>query len=162
MIAAMVNVIQMKKVLLLALISWLLVACQEDVVFTEFKSLPSQGWMADLSVIFMPTIVDAMPSYDVQLVVRHTDRYAYQNLWFFVDVQKDSVVLRRDTIESFLADDRGNWLGSGVHIYKLPLLYLDNIVLPDSGTYDIVLHQGMREDTLQGLVDVGIKVIKQK
>jgi gliding motility-associated lipoprotein GldH len=102
---------------------------------------------------------DSVAAYDVQLTVRHTNRYAYQNLWLFVDVKQDSVLLRRDTIEAMVANERGEWLGSGVSKYTLPLLYLENVLL-QSGEYEVVVQQGMREEVLRGITDLGLKVIK--
>lgn len=149
----------MRKVTLLAIISLLLVSCQQGVVFTEFKALSGYGWEADSVVVFAPVLEDSMAAYDVQLTVRHTDRYAYQNLWLFVDVKQDSMFLRRDTIEAMVANERGEWLGNGVSKYTLPLLYLENVLL-QSGEYEVVVQQGMREEVLRGITDLGLKVIK--
>lgn len=149
----------MRKVVLLAVISLLLLSCQQGVVFTEFKALPGCGWEADSMVKFIPVLEDSIAVYNMQLTVRHTDRYAYQNLWLFVDVKHDSVLLRRDTIEAMVANDRGEWLGSGVSKYTLPLLYVENVQL-QNGEYEVVVQQGMREDVLQGITDLGLKVIR--
>ena len=113
----------MKKILL-AVISVLLMGCQQGVVYTEFASLPSVGWEADSMVCFTPVLTDTVGSYDMSIVMRHTDRYAYQNLWLFVDVKADSVVIRRDTINGMLADEKGNWYGKGMYIFlkALPLV----------------------------------------
>ena len=148
----------MKKILL-AVISVLLMGCQQGVVYTEFASLPSAGWEADSVVCFTPVLTDTVGSYDMSIVMRHTDRYAYQNLWLFVDVKADSVVIRRDTINGMLADEQGNWYGKGMYIFELPLLYLQDVELP-AGAYEVTLQQAMREDTLCGLTDIGLKVIK--
>ena len=158
MIAAIINVARMKKVILLALISLLWLGCQRGVVYHAFEQLPAQGWEADSALQFVPTLTDTLGSYQMQIIVRHTDRYAYQNLWLFVDVQKDSILLRRDTIESYLANERGEWYGSGMSKYTLPLLYMENIALP-AGEYQITVQQGMREEQLRGITDVGLKVI---
>lgn len=158
MIAAITNVAHMKKVVLLALISVLWLGCQRGVVYSEFQQLPAQGWEADSALQFVPNLTDTLGSYQVQIILRHTDRYAYQNLWLFVDVQKDSILLRRDTIESYLANERGEWYGSGMSKMTLPLLYMENIALP-AGEYRITVQQGMREEQLRGITDVGLKVI---
>lgn len=149
----------MSKVTLLAVISLLLLSCQPGVIFSDFQALPGGGWEADSVVVFAPVLEDSMAAYDVQLTVRHTDRYAYQNLWLFVDVKQDSMLLRRDTIEAMVANERGEWLGSGVSKYTLPLLYLENVLL-QSGEYEVVVQQGMREEVLRGITDLGLKVIK--
>lgn len=159
MIAVITHAEIMKKVVLLAVISLLLMGCQKGVVFTEFKVLPGCGWDMDTELVFTPVMEDSTAVYDMQLIVRHTDRYAYQNLWLFVDVKQDSLLLRRDTIEAMLANERGKWLGSGMSKYTLPLLYVEEMQL-QKGVYNVVVQQGMREDVLREITDVGLKVIK--
>lgn len=151
----------MRKATLLAVISLLLLSCQQGVVFTEFKALPKSGWMADSMIVFTPVLEDSMALYDMQLLVRHTDRYGYQNLWLFVDMKQDSVLVRRDTIEAMIANERGEWLGHGVSKYTLPLLYLEHIKLHGS-EYEVIVQQGMREEMLLGITDFGLKVIKNE
>ena len=90
MIAVITHAEIMKKVVLLAVISLLLVGCQKGVIFAEFKALPGCGWDMDTELVFTPVMEDSTAVYDMQLIVRHTDRYAYQNWWPFVDVKQDS------------------------------------------------------------------------
>lgn len=148
----------MKKVLL-ATISMLLLSCQSGVIFTEFQSLPLCGWEADSVRVFSPNLTDSIGDYQMQIMLRHTDRYAYQNLWLFVDIKCDSICLRRDTIEVMMANDHGEWYGQGTSKYTLPIIYLEQIPL-QGGDYQIVVQQAMREDTLRGINDVGLKVIR--
>ena len=149
----------MKKVLLLAISSLLLIACQQNVVFTAYESLPADGWNMDSVVVFHPTIEDSIGNYQMLISIRHTDRYPYQNMWMFVDVKQDSVQLRRDTIEVQLAYARGEWYGKGLSEYTLPVIYLENIPLLQ-GEYTIGIQQGMREESLRGVSNVGLKLIK--
>ena len=159
MIAVTTHTETMRKIALLAAISWLLVSCQQGVVFTEFQALSGNNWAADSVIGFTPVLDDSMAVYDMQLSIRHTDKYPYQNLWLFVDVKQDSILLRRDTIEAMLANERGVWLGNGISNYTLPLLYLEQVQL-QSGEYQVIVQQGMREETLRGISDLGLKVIK--
>jgi gliding motility-associated lipoprotein GldH len=149
----------MKKNLLIILGSIFLVACQRDVVYTEFQSLPLRGWEADSVLHFTPSITDTTTDYQMQITVRHTDAYPYQNLWLFVDISKDSVLLTKDTIECTLANERGAWYGKGLTIHELPLLYDDQYRFANSGEYQISIQQGMRNDTLSGIKELGVKII---
>ena len=38
--------------------------------------------------------------------------------------------------------------------------YLENIKFPYSGDYEVTIQQGMREDILPGITDIGLKIIK--
>ena len=157
--AIITHVETMKKVLLLAISSLLLVACQRNVSFTSFQSIPSHSWDMDSVVVFHPIVADSIGDYQMLISIRHTDRYAYQNLWMFVDVKQDSVLLRRDTIEAQMANARGEWYGKGLSEHTLPIIYLENITLP-KGEYTVGIQQGMREESLRGVSNVGLKLIK--
>ena len=152
----------MKRNLLIVIISILLVSCQDNVVYTAFKTLPLMGWEADSSLCYNPTITDSTAVYQMQITVRHTDAYPFQNLWLFVDINKDTLNIIRDTIECYLANDRGEWLGSGLTIHELPLLYDDNFRFATNGEYHIAITQGMRSDTLMGIKEIGVKIIQNE
>ena len=162
MIANIITIEAMKRNILILITSLLLVGCQGDIVYTVFKSLPNVGWEADSSLCYQPVITDSIADYQMLITIRHTDAYPYQNLWLFVDIQKDSVPLTRDTIECYMANERGEWLGGGLSIHELPLLYSDNYQFTNSGEHQISITQGMREDTLVGIKEVGVKIIRNE
>ena len=151
----------MKKVILLVISSWLLISCQQEVVYNTILSLPTQGWAADSMMVFTPRIDDTLGNYQLQLLLRHNERYAYQNIWLFVEVRQDTLLLHSDTIECMLADERGVWYGKGMTRFTLPLLYKEDIAMP-AGEYVVTVQQGMREETLQGITEVGLKVIENR
>ena len=149
----------MRKAILIAITSVLLIGCQQGVVFTEFKDITLQGWNADSIAVFDAALTDSVGQYEMQINIRHTDRYPYQNLWLFIEVAQDSITLRRDTIEAQMANERGEWYGGGMRQYTLPLLYLQDITL-EEGTYQVSVQQGMREEWLRGIDAVGVKVVR--
>ena len=152
----------MRRNILILITSLLLAGCQGDIVYTAFNTLPNAGWEADSSLCYQPTITDSVSDYQMLITIRHTDAYPYQNLWLFVDIEKDNVSLRRDTIECYMANERGEWLGGGLSIHELPLLYSDSYQFANSGEYHISITQGMREDTLIGIKEVGVKIIRNE
>jgi gliding motility-associated lipoprotein GldH len=102
------------------------------------------------------TITDKDAAYSILVYVRHTERYPYQNMWLFVE---DS--LRSDTIEFYLADDRGQWLGNKHHGFiEMPVLLESNYHYPDTGHYSLSIRHGMRDSLLRGITDVGIEIIR--
>ena len=152
----------MRRNILILIASLLLVACQRNVVYSHFESVPLTGWEADSALCYYVNMEDSVSDYEMQITLRHTDAYAYQNLWLFVGVFKDTVCITNDTIECYLADERGMWLGGGLSIHELPLLYKDNYHFTQSGEYKISIVQGMREDTLMGIKEVGVKIIRNE
>ena len=131
-------------------------SCRHNIVHSEFISIPSGEWSIDSLPRFDFAIEDNDASYDIILYVRHTERYPYQNMWLFVG---DS--LHRDTIEFYLADDRGQWLGDKHHGFvEMPVLYETNYHYADTGRYDLTIQHGMRDSVLRGITDIGVEIIK--
>ena len=92
----------------------------------------------------------------MNIYVRHTDRYPYQNMWLFMG-SSDSVVT--DTIEFYLADDRGIWLGNrGNGHISMPIIYATNYRFDTLGTYSIYVRHGMRTSQLPGITDITLEV----
>ena len=133
-----------------------LTACTHDIVYSQFQPIPSDQWHVDSVVHFDYTIDDATDSYRMLVYVRHTERYPYQNMWLFID---DGT--RRDTIEFYLADDRGIWLGNKHHGFiEMPVLFEENKQFADTGTYSLDIAHGMRDSLLRGVMDVGVEIIR--
>lgn len=152
------------KFVLLFSITCLMVSCIQKDVYLQYRTLPTNGWNKDSVLTFDIPISDTASLYNVYINIRHRGEYPYQNLWFFLRQSSpvnDSVT--KDTIECYLADHRGKWLGSGVgFVYEMPVLYLQKISFPHAGTYRYEIIQGMRDSILSGINDVGIKVEKVK
>ena len=131
-------------------------SCHRDVVFSRFHPIPSEKWSADSVLHFCYTITDNEPSYRVLFYLRHTERYPYQNMWLFVG---DS--LHRDTIEFYLADDRGQWLGDRHNgSIEMSVLLEDDKRFAAPGTYQLDFQHGMRDSLLRGVTDVGLEIRK--
>ena len=111
----------------------------------------------DSVVRFDYTIEDAQAAYQMVIHVRHTERYPYQNMWLFVNDGH-----RADTIEFYLADDRGQWLGDKHHGFiEMPVLFEENYHFPDTGTYHLEIAHGMRDSLLRGVTDIGLEIISE-
>ena len=146
----------MRKLLFLAALALALTACRQDIVFSQFVSIPSEEWHVDSVAQFNYQIPDKKVGYQVLVYVRHTERYPYQNMWLFVDNAGQT-----DTIEFYLADDRGRWLGDRHHgMIEMPVLMEDAKLFPDTGVYRLSVRQGMRDTLLRGITDVGLEVIR--
>lgn len=140
------------KTLLLILLSNLIGACSSGTVYTEYHSFSQQGWHADSVIDYTFSIDDTTATYDIIVNVRHQENYPYQNMWLFVE---------NDTIEFYLADNYGNWLGNGKNgLIEMPVLCEHNYTFPHSGSYTWSLQHGMRADWLKGINAVGLQVTK--
>nr|WP_062121868.1 gliding motility lipoprotein GldH [Geofilum rubicundum] len=86
-------------------------SCQSSVVFDEVFELGEQGWHKDQKAVFQVEISDTSQVLDVGMTFRHSDDYPYSNIWLFVDMEGDKGVLVKDTLEFFLSETDGRWLG---------------------------------------------------
>lgn len=134
-----------------------LTSCRNGIVFSQFIPISSGEWEQSTLPHFDYTITDTAASYRMLLYVRHTERYPYQNMWLFVRDNND----HRDTIEFYLADDRGQWLGDRHHGFiEMPVLFEENYHFPDTGRYCMAVQHGMRDSVLRGVTDIGLEIIK--
>ena len=134
----------------------LLSSCSSDIVYSHFEPINSEQWHIDSVARFDFSIEDVESDYQMLIYVRHTERYPYQNMWLFVN---DS--LHCDTIEFYLADARGQWLGNQHHGFiEMPVLLEQEMHFPDTGMYHLTIQHGMRDSLLRGITDVGLEIIK--
>jgi len=146
----------MRKYIYIALAVLFLSSCGRDIVYSRFAPIPSEKWHADSVLRLDYTIADTTASYQMILYLRHTDHFPYQNMWLFV-----SEGARQDTIEFYLADDRGQWLGDKKHGFvEMPVLLEENRHFADTGHYCLEVQHAMRDTLLRGVMDVGLEIIR--
>jgi gliding motility-associated lipoprotein GldH len=138
---------------------WLLSGCTPGTVFQQSEALPAEGWPMEQAVGFEVEVTDTLHLHELYLEVRNTTSYGYSNLYLFMDIAFPGNHLLRDTIECRLAERSGRWTGKGFGRIKTnEFLFRDDVWFPDSGTYSFSIRQGMREETLEGITDIGIRI----
>ena len=154
----------MKNSLFLAiLISIMFVSCVKNDVFLSYKTIPLQGWSKDSLVTFDVAIKDTTVAYNLYVNVRNRGEYPYQNLWIFLSKKTPASMLSKDSIECYLADNRGKWLGTGIgSVMEMSVLYQQNVRFSKAGIYQYKIAHGMRDSVLSGLNDIGFQVEKVK
>jgi len=152
----------MRNRLLLAIfVSLTFAACKNNDVFFQYKAVNAKGWNKDSLYTFDIQITDTTSTYNVYVNVRNRGEYPYQNLWLFLDKISPDKVQMKDSIECYLADQRGKWLGSGIgSVMEMPILYQENVRFNKSGMYRYKIIHGMRDTTLAGINDIGMRIEK--
>ena len=142
-------------------ISLIVFACTSNDVYFQYQSVASQGWNKDSLYRFDIPIVDTIATYNVYVNIRNRGEYPYQNLWVFLAKTTPDSIESKDSIECYLADKRGKWLGSGLgSILEMPVLYQQNVRFSKAGIYHYKIRQGMRDSLLKGINDIGMRVEK--
>ena len=152
------------KALGLALVLCLVMAsCNTATLYQESQNIENAEWYIDSAYSFTVDVLDTQQPYDVELFLRHGGRYGFQNIWLFVDCTDPYGVVTRDTLNIYLADNRGRWLGSGVgSLYQISAPLKQDYMFPALGNYTYSVWQGMRYNPLEDVNDIGLKVIETK
>lgn len=134
-------------------------ACDNNRVYEENLPVPGAVWNRTKTVSFSVPIEDTVSMHNVYINVRHNGKYEHSNLFLFVNITSPDKEILRDTIECVLADEKGNWLGSGLgDLYFNQLLYKNQVVFPRKGNYVFEIEQAMRINDLKNIEDVGVRV----
>lgn len=137
----------------------LAVACGGNVMYDEVQSVNERGWGAEDHLRFTVPVNDTSKVFDILFHTRNASTYEYSNLWLFVSTSAPNGVSMTDTVEFILAEPSGKWLGKGLGAVNSILLpYKLNIKFPARGVYTFDIKQAMRQNKLNGIMDLGIRV----
>jgi gliding motility-associated lipoprotein GldH len=128
------------------------------------KSIPIKGgaWSYGFQPSVQFDVTDTIASYSVAVICRHTDQYAYKNLWVFISTrQPGDTTFRKERFELTLQDHLGRWYGTGMDdIWEQEVPLYSDLHFSKTGTYTVVFQQDMRDDDLKGFLDIGLRVKK--
>jgi gliding motility-associated lipoprotein GldH len=135
------------------------ISCESGVVTEKIKPVPDSGWKISDTLSFEALIADSSKRYNFILIIRHTTDYAYRNLFFFTETLLPDSTMANDTIEIILADKKGQWYGKGSgYIKTLETTLIPKAQFIQEGKYQFRFNQGMREDTLKHIKNIGIRI----
>lgn len=131
------------------------------------KQYAVQGdeWTYANQPVFKFNITDTTAKYDMQFLIRHTEAYAYSNIWLIVNVKKPGdTVYKRTRVEIPLAEPTGKWLGRGmgeIWEQRMPLnMDTEQPEFNIPGTWEIKLAHNMRINPLPEILQVGLRIEK--
>jgi gliding motility-associated lipoprotein GldH len=149
----------------LFIVSSLLIACScsRNTVFTDNSGFPSEVWTIDNVVRFKSDITDTASINNISFTIRTGTSYPFRNIWLFVKTTAPNGKTLTDTIQYFLADEKGKWYGKGFgDIHELLLPFKTGVYFPQKGTYTYDIRHGMRVEDLRGVYDFGLRIEKLK
>lgn len=161
----MVKMRDFVRLLVMALFAPLLmIACSDkNVVYEQVQVIPEYGWDKSEPIFFKYSSSDTVGTYDIIVDINNDATYRNQNFWLFVKSTSPDQMVYKDTLECVLADNYGKWIGEGSGTLRhLPVLLLEGVKFPKKGIYSFELIQGMRYDTLWGIHDIGIRIVKKE
>ncbi len=138
-----------------------IMSCNPIGVFEENIAFKNQEWASTNKPAFRFHITDTVAAYNIYLVLRHTDAYSYNNIWIRL-ARKGPDTTYQQQVDLRLANNNQGWLGSGMDdVWEQRITLTQGTTLfRKSGDYEFTLEQIMRQDPLQHVMNVGIRVEK--
>ena len=132
-------------------------------VYEENMPINTYQWDVTDTLRFNVYIEDTQSKYDLSLNVRHRDVYDFMNLYVKILTRFPDGKLSSDVISLPLCDETGKWLGkcSGDICFAKVILQ-KKMYFKSKGTYTFFINQEMRQERLQNILDIGLKVEKSK
>jgi gliding motility-associated lipoprotein GldH len=136
-------------------------SCDKGRIFEENKKIEENIWNKDSIKKFDVEITDALLPTNFYVNVRNADGFPYSNLYLFIKTTFPNGKMARDTLNCILADEKGNWLGSGMgDIYDNQIPFKRNVHFPFKGKYVFEIQHGMPLENLPLIMDVGLRIEK--
>ncbi len=138
-----------------------LASCNRNTVFTDSVPMKNEKWHLDNILSFDVPVEDTVSGNDISFIIRTGPSYPFRNLYLFITTSSPEGRKITDTIQYFLADEKGRWYGKGFgDIYELTLPFKTNVFFPAKGTFNFTIRHGMRDTELRGFYDFGLKVTR--
>lgn len=139
------------------------IACTKIDVFEKNVAIKNHSWESTVKPTVSFNIEDTASLYNIYLVIRHADAYNYNNIWLnIIRIGPDTTYKQQADIQ--LADNNRGWLGTGMDdIYEHRVrLTGEPVQFKKPGNYSFTLQHIMREDPLQHVLNVGVRVERVK
>jgi gliding motility-associated lipoprotein GldH len=154
--------VQLKTSFILLLSSYFLSSCTTIDLYEKNVPVPGHEWKTSFKPEFSFTIKDTNSTYQVFFILRHGEKYNYNNIWINLYSQPPGDTLHKAPYELQLATNEKGWLASGLDdIYEHRIKLTDEIKLK-AGEYKLRLENIMREDPLQSVLSIGLRVEKKQ
>jgi gliding motility-associated lipoprotein GldH len=141
-------------------------SCTTIDLYEKSVTIPGHAWKTSYKPSFTFIIKDTVSPYQLLLVLRHTEKYSYTNLYINLYAQQPG----RDSVQKVrfdlpLATNEKGWLGTGmddIYEHRIPLTPPDEqFYFKKPGTYTFSIEQIMREDPLNNVLNVGLRIEKK-
>jgi gliding motility-associated lipoprotein GldH len=154
----------LKKFTIILFLATFSFSCIKIDLFEKEVKIPSQQWFYNDVPSFTFHISDTTSLYNLYIVLRHTDSYNYNNIWLRLGSKAPGDRMQFQNINLQLATDANGWDGAGTDdIFEVRKnITAGPVPFKKQGDYIFTIAQIMRENPLQHVLDVGLRVEKVK
>lgn len=135
-------------------------SCTTVDLYEKTAVIPNHAWQSSFKPSFSFTIKDTTQRYQLYLVLRHTGKYNFNNIYVKLHVQHEGGTMA-DFVEDISLATQEGWKASAmddIYEHRSPI---GEPGLLRKGTYTFTLEQIMREDPLQHVLNAGIRLEKK-
>lgn len=140
-------------------------SCTSIDLFEKTVAIPGHSWKSSYKPSFTFAVTDTTANYQLFVVLRHNDKYSFNNIFINLYVQAPGQSEKKIMLDLPLATNEKGWLASGmddIYEHRIPFI-LDPRLLDfkKAGDYHFRLEQIMRQDPLQNVLNAGLRIEKK-
>jgi gliding motility-associated lipoprotein GldH len=154
-----------KPAFVVGLFTLVLASCKKIDLYEQVVAIPDHSWKSSFKPSFRFTIQDTTVPYNVFLILRHDEKYEFNNIWLRLNTGSG-----KDTTGSSvqyelpLANSEG-WLSTNamddLYEHRIQLTPKDQNFYFRNGEYQFTIEQIMRQDPLNHVLNVGLRIEKK-
>jgi gliding motility-associated lipoprotein GldH len=143
-----------------------LASCQTVDLYEKLVPIPAHKWDASFKPSFTFNITDTVSRYRVYIVLRHNEKYNYNNIWLNLTTRiPGDTAVNKAQFELPLANSEG-WLSKESamdDLYEHRILITpgnEGFAFRKPGEYTYTLEHIMRENPLANVLNAGLRIEK--
>lgn len=140
-------------------------SCTTIDLYEKVAPVPTHNWQSSFKPSFTFTIKDTAAPYQLFIILRHNNQYSYNNLWVNLHTKSPDGTTAKAQYELPLATNEKGWLGTGMddlYDHRIALTPPNqNFYFKKPGTYTFILEHIMRQDPLENVMNVGLRIEKK-
>jgi gliding motility-associated lipoprotein GldH len=148
-----------------AMVLLALTSCDTIDLYEKTVPLKDHQWQSSYKPEFRFTVKDSTQPYQLFVVLRHNEKYNWNNMWVNLEAEMPGAPKKVFKLELPLATNDKGWLGTAMDdIYedRIPVtLDPSQFNFQRAGEYRFTLQHVMREDPLQHVMNVGLRIEKK-
>jgi len=132
-------------------------------IYNHEEKIPNDIWRYADSLNFEFEIPDTAQLYMMELDVRHTDAFPWENCYVKIRSTYPDKTVKTDILSLEFADPSGNWMGEKKGDYIVAPIALQPIAkFKEKGKYQMTFFQDTRRDSIPGIHSLKLKISKLK
>lgn len=144
-----------------------LASCASIDLYEKSVSIPGHSWKNSYKPSFTFTIKDTSSAYQLFIILRHNDKYSFNNIYInLITKQPGQDTAQTVRYDLRLATDNEGWLASGmddIYEHRISLTPPDQqFRFRNPGDYTFTFEQIMRENPLNNVLNVGLRLEKKQ